>query len=243
MSQIRLIEVESYEEMSRLAAETIAAQIREKPDGVLGLATGSSPIGTYDLLADACAKGELDFSGIRTVNLDEYCGLAPDNPFGYRYFMNEHLFDRVNIDKANTFVPSGTAQDMDAEAAAYEARIDAMGGIDLQLLGIGHNGHIGFNEPAEGFAPNTHVVELAARTREANAKFFEKPEDMPKYAITMGVGTILRARRILLLGGPDKAEIMERAAHGPVHPSVPASALQLHPDVTFLLCRQPPRAK
>ncbi len=243
MSHIRLIQVETYEEMSRLAADRISAQIQRKPDSVLGLATGSSPVGTYQLLVEGCAMGDLDFSKIRTVNLDEYCGLAPEDPRSYRYFMDYHLFNRVNIEKKNTFVPDGLAEDPEAEAAAYERRIESMGGVDLQLLGIGHNGHIGFNEPAEGFAPNTHVVELAKRTREANAKFFDRPEDMPRFALTMGIGSILRARKILLLGGPDKAEIMDRAMHGPVSPDVPASVLQLHPDVTFLLCAQPPQKR
>lgn len=230
-----MMKVKTYEEMSALAAGMIGAQVILKPDCVLGLATGSSPIGTYKKLVESCEKGLLDFSGVRTVNLDEYCGLSGDNPNSYRYFMNDNLFDHVNIDKANTHVPNGFAEDLEAEAARYEAFIESLGGVDLQLLGIGHNGHIGFNEPADHFPLGTHLVDLTHSTIEANKRFFASEADVPRQALTMGIGTIMRARSILVVvSGKDKAEIVRKAFCGPVTPQVPASVLQLHADVTLV---------
>ncbi len=236
MASTRILKVKTYEEMSVLAASMIGAQVLLKPDCVLGLATGSSPIGTYQTLVENYRKGILDFSRVRTVNLDEYCGLTGDNPNSYRYFMNDNLFDHVNIDKANTHVPNGAAEDLEAEAVRYEQFIESIGGADLQLLGIGHNGHIGFNEPDDCFPPKVHTVALTESTINANARLFERREDVPTQAITMGIGTIMKANKILLIAGADKKDIVEKALFGPVTPQVPASVLQLHRDVTVILC-------
>lgn len=232
---MRIIKCENYAEVSRKAANLIASQIIVKPDAVLGLATGSTPIGTYKLLIEQYNKGELDFSEITTVNLDEYVGLSPENDQSYRYFMNDNLFNHVNVRKDHTFVPNGLAKDVNVECAEYEKRIEDLGGIDLQLLGIGGNGHVGFNEPAAAFDTVTHVVELKASTREANARFFESIDEVPTHALTMGLKGIMGAKKVLLVAnGPQKAEIVEKAFFGPVTPEVPASILQLHPDVTVI---------
>ena len=235
---MRIIEVESYKEMSRLAARMIGGQVALKPNCVLGLATGSSPIGTYEELAADYQAGILDFSQVRTVNLDEYCGLTPDNPQSYRYFMDLHLFGKVNVDKANTHLPNGAAPDMQAECARYEALVESLGWPDLQLLGIGHNGHIGFNEPAEDFPTCVHTVQLAQSTIQANSRLFDRVEGVPTQAVTMGVGAIMKAKRVLLIAGPDKKEIVEKAFRGPVTPQVPASVLQLHRDATVIFAKK-----
>lgn len=224
-----------YAEMSEKAAEIIAEQVKTKPNCVLGLATGSSPIGTYDQLVEWYEKGDLDFSTVKTVNLDEYRGLTHDNDQSYYYFMHEHLFDRVNIDPANTNVPDGTEPDAEKECARYEELIKSYGGIDLQLLGLGHNGHIGFNEPADAFTVTTNCVDLTESTIEANKRFFASADDVPKQAYTMGIGTIMKAKKILVVvNGEGKADIVAKAFFGPVTPEVPASVLQLHPDVTIV---------
>ena len=226
---------EDYEAMSRIAANIISAQIIMKPDCVLGLATGSSPEGTYAQLVEWYKKGDLDFSQVTSVNLDEYRGLSGDNDQSYRYFMNTHLFDHVNIDKSRTFVPNGLEPDSEKACREYDAVVEATGGVDLQLLGIGHNGHIGFNEPAKEFCKNTQCVDLTESTIEANKRFFEKEEDVPRQAYTMGIGTIMRAKKILLIvSGEDKAEAVAKSFFGPVTPEVPASILQFHPDVTVV---------
>ena len=197
---------EDYKAMSRIAANIISAQIIMKPDCVLGLATGSSPEGTYAQLVEWYKKGDLDFSQVTSVNLDEYRGLSGDNDQSYRYFMNTHLFDHVNIDKSRTFVPNGLEPDSEKACREYDAVVEATGGVDLQLLGIGHNGHIGFNEPAKEFCKNTQCVDLTESTIEANKRFFEKEEDVPRQAYTMGIGTIMRAKKILLVAsGEGKA--------------------------------------
>ena len=249
---MRIIKTKSYEEMSALATGILGAQVLLKPACVLGLATGSSPIGAYEGLVREHGKGLLDFSLVRTVNLDEYCGLNPtdpqvssvnldeykglsgDNDQSYRYFMEDRLFGKVNIKKENTFLPDGCALDMAAECRRYEGLVNSLQ-VDLQLLGIGHNGHIGFNEPAESFPCQVHQVALAQSTIQANSRLFERVEDVPTQAVTMGIGTIMKAKRILLIAGPDKAEIVERSMFGPITPQVPASVLQLHPDVTVIL--------
>lgn len=232
---MRIIEAKDYQEMSRKAAEVIAAQVTMKPNCVLGLATGSSPIGTYDQLVEWYEKGDLDFSTVKTVNLDEYRGLTHDNDQSYYYFMHEHLFDRVNIDPANTNVPDGTEPDAEKECARYEELIKSYGGIDLQLLGLGHNGHIGFNEPADAFTVTTNCVDLTESTIEANKRFFASADDVPRQAYTMGIGTIMKAKKILIVvNGEGKADIVAKAFFGPVTPEVPASVLQLHPDVTIV---------
>lgn len=237
MAAIRLIKTNTYEEMSLLAASIIGGQVLLKPDSVLGLATGSSPIGTYRVLVENYEKGVLDFSKTKTVNLDEYCGLSGENPNSYRYFMNDNLFDHINIDKANTYVPNGAAADFEAEAARYEAFVASLGGVNLQLLGIGHNGHIAFNEPTSTFPATVHTVDLTESTINANARLFERREDVPTRALTMGIGTIMKAEKILMIAGADKTEIVERALFGDVTPEVPASVLQLHRDVTVILSR------
>ena len=207
-----------------------------KPNCVLGLATGSSPVGTYKQLIEWYNKGDLDFSKVTSINLDEYKGLSPENDQSYRYFMNYNLFNHVNIDKSRTFVPDGLESDSQKACDVYNEIIRQQGGIDLQLLGLGHNGHIGFNEPADEFPKTTHCVDLTESTIQANARFFDKPEDVPTQAYTMGIGTIMRAKRILLIAsGKGKAAIVKEALFGPVRPQVPASILQLHPDVTVVL--------
>ena len=232
---MKFITVDTYDKMSRRAANIISAQVIIKPDCVLGLATGSSPLGTYRQLIEWYNKGDIDFSAVTTVNLDEYVGLDGNNPQSYRYFMDHNLFDYINIDRANTFVPNGRAADLAAEGKAYDARIEALGGIDLQLLGIGLDGHIGFNEPDRYFVKSTHVVELHESTIAANARFFAGEADVPRRAITMGMVSILQAKKILLIAsGAGKRDILEKAFFGPITPEIPASILQLHPDITVI---------
>lgn len=226
---------EDYKGMSRKAANIISAQIILKPDCVLGLATGSTPIGTYDQLVNWYEKGDLDFSKVVTINLDEYKGLSGDNDQSYRYFMNKHLFDRINIYKENTYVPNGLEADSKKACQEYNDIITKCGGIDMQLLGLGHNGHIGFNEPGGAFEKETHCVNLTKSTIEANKRFFEKEEDVPRQAYTMGIKSIMQAKKILVVvSGEDKADIVKGAFTGPVTPEVPASVLQLHNDVTLV---------
>ncbi len=234
---MKIIETNTYEELSRRAADVIAAQVMLKPDCVLGLATGSSPIGLYDSLVQRYENGTLDFSAVRSVNLDEYRGLDGDNDQSYRYFMDTHLFNRINIEKGNTNVPDGKAADTAAEGERYDALIRSLGGIDIQLLGIGLDGHIGFNEPDDCFTGPTHEVELDPSTIEANARFFASIDDVPRSAITMGMASIMQAKKVLLIAsGSNKKEIMEKALFGPITPAVPASLLQLHPDLTVVCC-------
>ncbi len=231
---MKFITVENYEILSRKAASIIAAEIISKPNCVLGLATGSSPIGTYKNLIKWYENGDLDFSEVSSINLDEYTGLDGSNDQSYRYFMDNNLFNFVNIDKSKTFVPNGKAKDIKAECDAYDKRITEMG-IDIQLLGIGLDGHIGFNEPDEYFTKETHQVTLDPSTIEANARFFESIDDVPKTAVTMGMGGIMSAKKVLLIAnGQNKKEIVEKAFFGPIDPKVPASILQLHPDVTVI---------
>ena len=232
---MRFIKVDTYEELSRKAANLISAQVLSKPDCVLGLATGSSPVGAYKVLIERCAKGDLDFSEVTSVNLDEYVGLDGTNDQSYRYFMNKNLFDHINIDKNKTFVPNGLAEDYNAECEEYDARVKALGGIDLQLLGIGFDGHIGFNEPDSCFTKSTHVVDLHESTIQANARFFENEADVPRQAVTMGMMCIMQARKVVLIAnGAGKKDIVEKAFFGPITPEVPASILQLHPDLTVI---------
>lgn len=221
--------------MSRKAANIIAAQVISKPNCVLGLATGSTPIGTYKRLVEMYEAGDLDFSVVKTANLDEYKGLTRDNDQSYYFFMHDNLFNHVNIDPENTNIPDGTKEDAEKECAAYEELIKELGGVDLQLLGLGHNGHIGFNEPADDFPVATHCVDLQESTIEANKRFFASIDDVPRKAYTMGIGTIMNADKILILvSGEDKADIVAKAFFGPVTPQVPASVLQLHKNVTLI---------
>lgn len=232
---MKFITVENYEKMSRQAANIISAQVIIKPDCVLGLATGSSPLGTYKQLIEWYNKGDIDFSGVTTVNLDEYVGLSGENTQSYRYFMNHNFFEHINIDLANTFVPNGLAEDLAEEGRQYDAHIEKLGGIDLQLLGIGLDGHIGFNEPDAYFVKSTHVVDLHESTIRANARFFESEEEVPKKAITMGMVSIMQAKKILLIAnGKAKGDILKKAFYGPITPEIPASILQLHPDITVI---------
>ena len=232
---MKIIVTENYEEMSRVAAEQFADVLRNKPDCVLGLATGDTPIGMYQDLIAMYQEGTLDFSKATSVNLDEYYPITPDNDQSYRYFMNHQLFDHVNMDKARTFVPDGTAKDPDAFCRDYEAKIDALGGVDIQVLGIGRNGHIGFNEPADELIPYTHLTELTKSTIEANSRFFASEEDVPKHALTMGVESVFKARKVLLLvSGANKAEAVRAMLNGNLSTHCPASLLKLHPDVTLI---------
>jgi glucosamine-6-phosphate deaminase len=232
---MKLISAKDYSDMSKKAAGILMAQVITKPDSVLGLATGTTPIGTYKFLAKWNQEGIVDFSQAKTVNLDEYCGLSGDHPQSYRYFMNKNLFEKINIPIQNTYLPNGESEDCFLECEAYEKTIQSIGGIDLQLLGIGHNGHIGFNEPDKVFYKKTHGVELTESTIQANSRLFDKKEEVPTYAITMGIQTIMSAKRILLIAsGKDKARILKEALEGPVDPQIPASVLQLHPDVTVI---------
>ena len=233
---MRIIRAKDYQDLSRKAANIISAQVIIRPDSVLGLATGSSPIGTYEQLVRWYNKGDIDFSAVRTVNLDEYRGLPKSDPQSYDYFMREHFFDHVNIKPENINLPNGEAPDPDAECARYDKVIESLGGVDLQLLGCGHNGHIGFNEPGESFAKGTHCVDLAERTIEANKRFFASADDVPRQAFSMGIQTIMRARKILIIiSGADKAEAVAKGFFGPVMPQVPASILQLHTDVIAIV--------
>ena len=226
---------ENYQQMSRQAANIISAHVILKPNCVLGLATGSTPIGMYQQLIEWYKKGDLDFSQVKSVNLDEYVGLAPTHDQSYRYFMQANLFDHVNIDVANTHVPNGLAEDPEAECRRYNDIIRNLGGIDVQVLGMGHNGHIGFNEPDMAFELETHVVDLQESTIEANSRFFASRDEVPRQAMTMGIKSIMQARQILVVvSGADKADIVKKAFTGPVVPQVPASILQMHPNVLLV---------
>lgn len=233
--RMQIYKAKDYLNMSRKAANIISAQIIMKPDCTLGLATGTSPIGTYDQLVEWFVKGDLDFSHVRTVNLDEYVGLHKDNRQSYHYFMNKHLFSRININHENINIPDGKAKDIKAECERYNQVLQAFGGIDLQLLGIGHNGHIGFNEPGEAFEKETHCVNLTQDTITANSRLFGEHEEVPKQALTMGIKAIMQAKKILLIAsGKGKAKIIERALMGPITPQIPASILQLHNNVIIV---------
>lgn len=233
---MKIIEVATYEQLSAIAADIMQEQLKAKPDSVLGLATGSSPIGMYDELVARYEKGEVDFSRVTSVNLDEYIGLDGTHEQSYRYFMDTHLFNRVNIDKSRTFVPNGLTTDGERDGILYDEHIETLGGIDLQLLGVGFDGHIGFNEPSDHFVVHTHVEVLDPSTIEANARFFASKEDVPTKAMTMGLGSIMKAKKILLIAsGEKKAKVLREAFTGVVTPKIPASILQLHPDVTVII--------
>lgn len=232
---MRIIRTKDYEDMSRKAANLISAVMTMKPDCVLGLATGSSPVGTYRHLIRRYENEDLDFSRVTTVNLDEYKGLDRENPQSYYYFMRENLFSHVNIAPERTFLPDGTEQDSEKACNAYNEILHRAGRADLQLLGIGHDGHIGFNEPSDTFAKETHCVDLTDMTIEANARFFSSREEVPTQAYTMGIRTIMSAKKVLMVAsGADKAKILREAFCGPVTPRVPASILQFHPDFVLV---------
>jgi len=230
---MKFITVDTYQKLSRQAANIISAQVILKPDSVLGLATGSSPLGTYKQLIEWYEKGDIDFSKVTSVNLDEYVGLDGTNDQSYRYFMNKNFFEHINIDINNTFVPNGCAVDLAGEGKRYDEHIAELGGIDLQLLGIGLDGHIGFND--KYFVKSTHVVDLHESTIKANFRFFANIDEVPKRAITMGMVSIMQAKKILLIAsGKEKRDILEKAFYGPITPEIPASILQLHPDITVI---------
>ena len=232
---MKIYRAEDYNSMSRRAANILSAQVILKPDSVLGLATGSTPVGMYRQLVNWYEKGDIDFSQVHTVNLDEYLGLAPDHDQSYRYFMQQNLFDHINVRPENTNVPNGLASDPEAECRRYDQVIAGLGVTDVQVLGMGHNGHIGFNEPEEAFELETHVVDLTENTIQANARFFASKDEVPRRAITMGIKSIMQARHILVVvSGEDKAEIVRRAFAGPVTPLVPASILQMHPHLSLV---------
>ena len=229
---IKIFYSKTKEEAGVKAAQSFARLLNEKPDATLGLATGSSPEIMYATLAEMCKSGEVSFKKAKSINLDEYIGLSADHDQSYAYFMNHHLFDKVDIDKSNTHLPNGLATDYDAECRRYDELYDSLGGVDLQILGIGHNGHIAFNEPAEEFSKGTGAVTLTESTIKANARFFESENDVPTMAFSMGIGQIMKARKIILLAnGEAKAAILEKALFGEVTPKVPASILQTAADV------------
>ena len=232
---MRLIRAKNYDDMSLKAANIIAAQVSLNPKSVLGLATGSTPIGTYRHLVEWYQKGELDFGKAVSINLDEYCGLSGDHPQSYRRFMRENLFNHINIPTDRSFLPDGTQTDSTLECARYDRIIEEHNGIDLQLLGIGRNAHIGFNEPDDHFSKGTHQVALTESTIQANTRFFQSADEVPKLAYSVGMQAIMQARKILLVAcGEDKAEALQRSFFGPVTPQIPASILQLHQDVTVI---------
>ncbi|WP_029688345.1 glucosamine-6-phosphate deaminase [Thermoanaerobacter sp. A7A] len=236
---MKVIITVNYDEMSKKAAEIVKKQIKEKPNTVLGLATGSTPLGMYKHLIEMYKRGEIDFSNVITFNLDEYIGLSPDHPQSYHYFMFHNFFNHINIKKENVHIPNGIAEDLEEECRKYEEEIEKAGGIDLQILGIGVNGHIGFNEPEESIETKTHVVTLTEDTINANKRFFKSAEEVPRKAITMGLGSIMKAKKIVLLAsGKNKAEAIKETIKGQLTTKVPATVLALHPDVTIIIDKE-----
>ena len=232
---MKIIHAKDYYYMSRMAANIISAQVIMKPHCALGLATGSTPLGTYEQLIHWYQKGDVDFSQVSTINLDEYKGLSPNNDQSYHYYMNNHLFKHINIEPANTFLPNGLEPDSEKACEDYNHIINTSGGVDLQLLGLGLNGHIGFNEPGAAFEKQTHCVNLTQSTIDANSRFFASFDDVPKQAYTVGIKTIMQAKKIVVIvNGANKADIVKEAFFGPITPQVPASVLQLHNDVTLV---------
>ena len=236
---MRIIVCENYEEVSKKAAQMILSQVTLKPNSVLGLATGSTPIGMYENLVKLNKSGDIDFSEVRTFNLDEYYKLPKENDQSYHYFMYKNLFDHININPENIHIPNGMTDDVDAECDRYDSLIKEAGGVDIQVLGIGNNAHIGFNEPTVNFEKGTHLVQLEDSTIEANSRFFDNIEDVPKKAITMGVGSIFKSRKIMLIAtGENKAEAIYNTVYGKVVPEVPASILQFHSDIVLILDKE-----
>ena len=232
---MEVIVKKNYEEMSKAAATLFAAEIMENPKTILGMATGSTPVGLYKELVKMYEAGDLDFSQVTTFNLDEYIGLAPEHDQSYHYFMNDNLFNHVNINKENVHVPDGVGFEAGEAGKAYEELMAKTGQVEIQLLGLGCNGHIGFNEPGDHFEDGTHCVDLKESTIEANKRFFESADDVPKQAYSMGIGTIMRSKKILLVvSGEEKAQALKDSIYGPVTPEVPGSILRFHPDVTII---------
>lgn len=232
---MKILKASDYYHMSRMAANIISAQVIIKPDCILGLATGSTPIGTYEQLIRWYQKGDIDFSLVSSINLDEYKGISPDNEQSYQYFMNKYLFSHININTENTHIPNGLELNTTKACDDYNEIIRKSGGVDLQLLGLGNNGHIGFNEPGSAFERETHCVNLSQSTVDANSRFFTSLNDVPKQAYTVGIKTIMQAKKIVVIvSGEGKAEIVKTAFYGPITPQVPASVLQLHNDVVLI---------
>ena len=233
---MKLIITKNYEELSRAAAEEFAKVINKNPNAVLGLATGGSPVGMYKELIKMYQNNEVDFSKVTTINLDEYVGLNPEHEQSYRYFMNENLFKHVNIDIQKTFVPNGLAEDLEKECSEYDKKIQELGGVDIQLLGVGNNGHIAFNEPDDELSVGTNVITLTQDTIEANARFFENIEDVPRKAVSMGLGGIMKAKKIIVIAsGEGKADIIAKLMNGKITTEVPASMLQMHSNVVVIV--------
>ena len=232
---MNIIVCDSYDELSENAAKIVVEQINEKADSVLGLATGSTPVGMYNVLAEKNKAGEVDFSRVKSMNLDEYYPISSDNPQSYHYFMKEHLFSKINIDMANTHILDGMCEDTEAECERFERLIDSLGGIDLQILGIGQNGHIGFNEPDSSLNSRTHLTRLTENTISANARFFDDISEVPTMALTMGIGTILSARKIILLAnGVAKRDAVSELLDNSITTKSPASMLKVHKNVTLI---------
>lgn len=233
---MRVIVKKNYDEVSEIAAQEMVNLIKNKSNAVLGLPTGSTPIGMYNNVVKAYKNGEISFENITTFNLDEYIGLNKDNEQSYYYFMNDNLFSRIDINKDNINIPDGMAEDIEKECKRYEEKLNTFGYMDIMYLGIGVNGHIGFNEPGEYFEPFTHKVSLEESTIEANSRFFERIEDVPTSAITMGIKTIFLAKKIILIAtGGNKSEAIAKTVNGKIDPHIPASILQLHNDVTIIV--------
>ena len=232
---MKILKVKDYDDMSRKAAEFVAEKVRSNPSLNLGLATGGTPVGLYDYLIKDHYKNHTSYRHVTTFNLDEYIGLSGENPYSYRYFMNEHLFDHIDIVKANTYVPQGDGNNPEKQCIEYEKLIMKHGGVDLQILGIGSNGHIGFNEPGTSFQSETHITELTQSTREANARFFNHINNVPSHAITMGIASIMRSKEILLLiSGINKKDALTQLLTGEPNENFPASILETHPHVTLI---------
>lgn len=233
---MKLIITKNYEELSKKAADEMADIIKSNPKAILGLATGGSPMGMYKELIKMNKEGKVDFSNVTTVNLDEYIGLSGDHPQSYRYFMNENLFNHINIDKTNTYVPNGLAKNIEEECKEYDARITELGVTDVQLLGIGNNGHIAFNEPDNELLSGTHLTKLTEDTIKANARFFESIDEVPTQALTMGLGGIMRSKKIIVIAsGESKAEAVKAMVSGKISTNMPASMLQMHRNVTVIV--------
>lgn len=233
---MRLIITKNYEELSKVAANEMATIVREKPNAILGLATGGSPIGMYKELIEMNKAEEINFSDITTVNLDEYVGLSGDHDQSYRHFMNTNLFNHININKSRTFVPNGLAEDIEEECRSYDAKIQELGGTDVQLLGVGNNGHIAFNEPDTNLVSGTHLTGLTENTIESNARFFESKADVPTTALTMGLGEIMKSKKIIVIAsGEGKAEAVKAMLNGKISTDMPASMLQMHRDVVVII--------
>lgn len=235
MTNIKWIEAASYDEMSKIAADLFKSQLKKNPTSVFGMATGGTPEGFYKELVASYQAGEISFANAKSFNLDEYVGVSPENKVSYHYYMDENLFNHIDMDQKNVHIPAGASEDLQASAAQYDQEIESAGGIDIQLLGIGVNGHIGFNEPGSSFSNGTNIVELTESTREANQIYFDKLENVPTHAITMGIGTILRSKKIvLLISGSSKQEAIDRLRSGEITEDFPASALHRHSDVTVI---------